>query len=350
MSQSNFKKIDKSTKILIALLLAACILFGFVWYNSATEYKRIPVSSTDFAMSTMITQNIYAKDGKGAMNETIKRLQEFENTYSMYKEHSVISNINKNAGVKPVKVKKEEFLFLQECVALCKSSQGALDITIGPVVVLWGVNTDHPKVPDKAELKAALKLVDYKKIIFNENNQTVFLKEKGMAIDLGAIAKGESCRIIKEVYDEYHVYYGFASIGGNVLNYKGKGKSEGQKTEIRDATRGYSDTIGYLTIRDKVIATSGGYERFFKENGKEYHHIFDPKTGYPAESDLLSITVISDEGAVADGMSTILFVLGKDKLQNYLDDNRFDFVAVDKKGNTIVSNGAKAYFTQEKSP
>lgn len=339
--QSNQKK--NSNILLIVLLLAAAVLFGFVFYNSQTAYKREPVTSTDFLMDTLVEQRVYGKKAKEATVETAKRLRDFENTYSMYVKESVVSKINKNAGVKPTQLTEEEFAFFEETYNLCEQTGGQVDVTIAPVVTLWGVTGNEPKVPKQEELKEALKKVDYKKMELNKEAKTVFLKEKGMAIDLGAVAKGKACDIVKEVYKEYDVIRGYISLGGNIYSY-----NQEEKVHIRDPfSKDMYKTIGYFKIEEQVVATSGAYERNFEVDGVEYHHIFDKKTGYPAQTDLGSVTVVASNGALADTMSTALFGLGSKGLEAYKNDSRFQFVAVTKDGEVILSSGMEQNFVKE---
>lgn len=339
---SNDKGNQMKRKIssLLAMLIMLCGL-------SACTAEEEPAVSEVFALNTYVTQKVYGKEKQPAIEEVNEFLKNIEKKLSLYITGSDIDRINQNAGVTPVKVEDYTFDLIQIGKRYSELSEGRFDITIAPLTILWGITSEHPKVPTEAEIKAAQKLIDYPKIILNEADGTVMLEEKGMALDLGGIAKGYISNAIKAIYDKHSITSALVSIGGNIDAYGRKPNGEMYKLGIRDPKDQTGlDYIGKLQVEDKVVATSGAYERFFvdKETGETYHHILDPKTGYPAETDLQSVTVISNDGGLSDYLSTTLFMAGKEYLEDYIHDNRFDVIVVDKDNQIYLSDGIKDAF------
>ncbi|MFZ2540056.1 MAG: FAD:protein FMN transferase, partial [Oscillospiraceae bacterium] len=224
-------------------------------------------------------------------------------------------------------------------------SQDRFDITIAPLTLLWGIDTKNARVPKQEEIDEALKLVDYENIILNESENSILLARKGMALDLGGIAKGYIVDRIKDEYQKQRITSALVSIGGNIFAYGTKPDKSLFTVGIRDpkGTTG-NEILGKLTIKDKVVATTGAYERYFEQDGKKYHHILDVNTGYPYPSDLASVTIICDDGGLADFLSTTLFIAGKEHIDDYINDDRFEVIIVDNQNNVHISPSLKDGF------
>ena len=185
-------------------------------------------------------------------------------------------------------------------------------------------------------------------VLYDEKKQEVTLNKEGMKIDLGGIAKGYTSSKVMDIFKENGISSAVISLGGNVQTLNGKPDG----SDWRVAVENPADTgsyIGVLSIKDKVVITSGGYERYFKQDGKTYHHIIDPATGYPANNGLTSVTIVSDDGTLADGLSTSLFIMGPEKAQKYWKEHsdEFDTILVKDDGSILVSEGLAEYFTSE---
>ncbi|MEG2500794.1 MAG: FAD:protein FMN transferase [Oscillospiraceae bacterium] len=295
-------------------VLAAVGIYAIVQHNNAnTRY-----TSSTFAMSTVIEQKLYGTNAQKAMEETEKSFISFENELSLFKENSDISRINAASGNgKPIPVKAQTFAILKQGKELSQASDNAFALTIAPLTLAWGITGDAPRVVPQSEIDTLLPLVNDNDIILCENNE-VMLKNTGAAIDLGGIAKGTACNIAKDIYNKYDIKSAVLSIGGNIY-VKGT-KPDGSLSRIgfRNPKADANAYIASITMQDEVFAVSGGYERFFEENGKRYHHILSPVTGAPAESDIISVGVLNKDGTVADFYSTTLFVWGKDKTIEYM--------------------------------
>ena len=225
-----------------------------------------------------------------------------------------------------------------------KTKNGAFDISIYPLMVKWGFTTQKYNVPSKNEISKLLKDVDSSKIIFDEKSGNIKLKEN-MKIDLGGIAKGYTSNRVMQIFKECGVKSGLVSLGGNVQALGTKTDGTAWQIAIENPDKS-SDYIGVVSVKDKAVITSGGYERYFEKNGKTYHHILDPETGYPAESGLKSVTIVSDDGTLADALSTSLFVMGKEKALDYWHEhkNEFDTVLVEDNGDITITGGLEKIF------
>ncbi|MEG1931675.1 MAG: FAD:protein FMN transferase [Pygmaiobacter sp.] len=300
-------------KILAFSLCAALFCGGAVLYRRNVAHKK--TVDTTFAMSTTITQTLYGKHAASAISAVNTAFRAFEERLSLFSPDSEIAAINAGSG-SPVAVSAATYDLLQRSLALSATSKGAFDLTIAPLTLLWGVTTDHPRVPTQAEIDAVLPLIDDGAVTLGANN-TVRLAP-GQAIDLGGIAKGNACSLAKDIYEEYGITSAVLNIGGNVY-IKGRNPNGNRfRVGFRDPSGGESSWIASVELEDEVLAVSGGYERYFEENGVRYCHIMNGKTGYPVNSDILSVGVITPDGTLADFMSTTLYVWGEAKTRDYM--------------------------------
>lgn len=310
--------------------------------------KPSPTYSECYVMDTQITQQVYGSNAQKACDAVNARLKELESLLSLYVPTSQISKINENAGKSPVKVDDYTFNLLQKGVFFSEQSNGLFDITIAPLSTLWGITSDHPKVPSEEEIADCLRLVNIENLVLDEENRTAFLKEEGMAIDLGGIAKGYFCEEIKAIYTEYEVDSALISIGGNIYTYHQKPDGTSYRLGIRNPlSDSANDLMGILTSHDEVVATTGTYERYFVQDGVRYHHILDLETGYPCDSDLISVTVVSNDGALADALSTTLFLAGKEAIPSYINHSDFSVIVIDEDNRVYVSPSLADRFTIE---
>lgn len=316
-------------KKLILLLIVPLLL---------TSCKPAIYQSDIFAMNTYITQQIYGIHASKSAELVRGYIANYESVLSMHVTGSDIDNINKNAGIAPVKVLNTTFELLNIAKQYSELCDGAFDVTIAPITELWGITEDNPVVPTKDKISQAVALVDYKKIILDESAKTVMLKDKGMSIDLGGIAKGFVCNEIEKIYDENDITGAVVSIGGNIFSYGTRPDGKRFILGIRDPNGSAYEYFGKLKVENAVVATSGGYERYFEQDGKRYHHILDTKTGYPVESDLVSVTVVSQNGGLADFLSTAIFIQGSQKIDYYLAQDDFSVIIVDNQGNVHISD------------
>jgi len=317
------KKTKNITRKIVFILLACLIVAGIIYgYGSKedTEYTK-----NTLLMDTVITLRASGKNAKPAIEESIKRLNEINKMASANDSSSDISKINAAAGATPVAVHPEIVKMVQESIEYSKLTDGAFDITIGPLINLWGIGTENERVPSDDEIKANLPLIGYDKIKVDESANTILLTQKGMAIDLGGIAKGFATDEVLSIYQKYKMKNGLISLGSSTVYALGQ-NTQGSKWRIgivnpRDENS--DNYLGILRLSNEVISTSGDYERYFIKDGKRYHHILDPKTGYPADCGVMSDTIVIDDhvknkGMISDILSTAVFILGKDKGMSFM--------------------------------
>ena len=306
----------------IILILVFCVIFVAAYVSDLRD-----TSKTQFVLNTISSITVRGNKDE-VVNKAFNRVREIEEHMSSHSKTSDLAT-----GI----LHNDTVFVIKKGIYYGGISQGGFDITIKPICDLWDINGDNPRVPKEEEIAEALKLVDYKRITVESNN---LMLPQGMAIELGGIAKGyaadEACRILREA----GIDDGFVDLGGNVV-------AIGEKTVgVRNPlSHNDGDYFGIITVSDCAVATSGGYERYFQQDGVKYHHIFDPATGYPVKTDILSATVICDTAIDADCWSTILFSAGLNKAQEYVEEYNLNAIIVDS--NNLVHIYGKVDFTMK---
>jgi thiamine biosynthesis lipoprotein len=236
----------------------------------------------------------------------IKRI---EALLSKYDPQSEISRLNKEGKLK---ASPQTWYILEKSWEFWVASDGAFDVTVGPLVDLWGFTDKQYRVPKDEEIKTALRRVGMDKISFDERNNVVKFNVPGMEIDLGAIAKGYATDCAAKKLKEAGIKSCLINAGGQIYAL---GDKFGQPWTIAIRDPRAKSTLSTLELKDQAVSTSGDYEQYFFKGDRRYSHIFNPKTGYPQESGIISVTVIAPDGLTADALSTAIFVLGKDQGQ-----------------------------------
>lgn len=293
--------------------------------NSKTQNEEDKSESRDiFAMDTYMTLTAYGKNAKKALDEAVDEINNIEQLVSTGIDSSEVSQINKNGKGS---VSETTGYLIKRSKEIYDSTNGVFNITIYPIMQAWGFPTENYRVPGKKELKKLRGLMGADYVLYDEKKQEVTLNKEGMKIDLGGIAKGYTSSKVMDIFKENGISSAVISLGGNVQTLNGKPDG----SDWRVAVENPADTgsyIGVLSIKDKAVITSGGYERYFKQDGKTYHHIIDPATGYPADSGLISVTIVSDDGTLADGLSTSLFIMGEEKAAQFWRENSDEFETI----------------------
>lgn len=328
-------------KRLISVFLIMLLVLSGCAQNSATESE--PYSKEFFAMDTYMTVTAYGEDGKAAVKAAKKRVKELDSLLNAESEDSEVYKLNKSGEAT---LSNDTASVLKSALAYFELTDGAFNPAMHPIMRLWGFTTDNFKVPTVESVKETLKLAKPDKISLKENKAKFNLD--GLEVDLGGIAKGYTSSQLIKIFKDSGVSSGLVNLGGNVqtLGLKPDG-SEWNVAINHPYVDG--DYLGILKTHDKAVITSGGYERNFIENGRVYHHIIDPSTGCPAESGLASVTVVAEDGTLADALSTSLFVMGEEKAKEFWRDNRddFDVILYTDDNEVIVSEGLKDSFSTE---
>ncbi|MBR6222569.1 MAG: FAD:protein FMN transferase [Lachnospiraceae bacterium] len=257
-------------------------------------------------MGTTTSVTVYGKNERdiAEIEDLIDKLD--REKLSWRQEGSLTAKLNNGE-----KVDDEVYLnWIRKSVDISKSTDGAYDITLRPLIELWGIETASPKVPEDEELKSVLENIGYEALLLDSE----FFCVTDRKLDLGACGKGIALNCIRDYLNDHSVKASCVAVGGSVLTYGDRPDNKAWTVGINDPKEPNKRLYGTLKLKGThCISTSGNYEKYFEKDGKRYHHIFDPTTGYPAESGLSSVTVICDDGLVSDALSTACFVLGYEK-------------------------------------
>lgn len=267
-----------------------------------------------FYFDTVVTVILYGKDA-GRIKELgpgiHEQMQKYENLLSRTKEGSDIWRINHSNG-KPVTISSETALLMEKALSYAALSEGLADPSVGALSTLWDFgHNDQKELPDRALIEDALTHVNYQNILLTENKVT--LKDSAMVLDLGFIAKGYIADQIKDYLLENGVESALINLGGNVLAVGQKPGNQPFQVGIKRPFDDSGTPLLTIPVNDYSVVSSGNYERFFEKDGTLYHHILSTENGYPAESDLSQVTILSKESVDGDALSTICFLLGYEK-------------------------------------
>ena len=295
-------------------------------------------TNADFAMDTVVSETLYTS-GADINTQIGEKLREMETTLlSWTEENSQISQLN-NAEGKTMEVSDDLAADLEKIRQLSQDSDGAFDPTLGKIIRLWDIAGENPHVPDQSEIDTLLPEVGYEKIQVDGNNVTLL---DGCTLDLGAVGKGMGCdQIMDYLQTQPDVVGMILNLGGSsVMTYGEKPDGSPWKVALTDPRDTEGDYLGAITLdANQFLSTSGDYEKYFIEDGIRYHHILDPKTGYPVQNGLTSVTIVCDQGYLADGLSTACFVLGMDTAKPLLEKYGAEAVFVDEDKNVYVTSG-----------
>ena len=320
--------------IIVAGLAAGCIL-KYSRQSHAREYSR-----QFFAMDTVMSFTAYGERGEEAVEAAVQEVERLDALLSTGIAESEVSRINAS-GEGDLSEDTEKIL--SEGLTIWKQTGGLFDVTIYPLMQLWGFPTGNYHVPTKEELKQTMSLVDSSEVILDGNHVTLGEKQK---MDLGGIAKGYTSNRIMEIFQEYGVTSALVSLGGNVQTLGKKPDGTDWQVGIQNPDNVQGDLLGAVAVQDQAVITSGGYERYFEENGQTYIHILDPRTGCPAESGLTSVTIVSSNGMLADALSTSLYIMGLDEAEAYwrIYADEFDMILMTDDGTVYVTEGIRDRF------
>lgn len=326
-------KISFKTGITIIVLIAFSFSSCMVDSRSESEF---------FAMDTVMTITAYGDNSESSVKSAVEEINRLDSLFSVQNQNSEIYKLNINKYVHGSK----ETLELFNCAQMVNTmTNGAFDVTIEPLIREWGFYTGLEKqVPTQKKIETVLDSVGAEHIKIDK--ETIVL-DKGTSVDFGGIAKGYASKRAAQIIKENGTSSALLSLGGNVRAV-GK-KPDGSEWSIAIANPdNNSKQAGVLNVSDTAVVTSGGYQRCFKYNGKNYHHIIDPHTGYPADSGLKSVSVVSQDDCLADALSTALFVMGLDNSAVLYTENSTLFGAVfitDENEIYVTDNLEKSFFS-----
>lgn len=313
------------------LLVAALMLAGCSAQTSAEEPSQ---SREVYAMDTVMTLEAYGQNADAALDEAVAEIERLDALWSIASSDGEIAQLN---AEKQITASADTLALLTRAKEISAATSGLFSTTIAPLMEAWGFTSGDYRVPDEAELSALLAHVDDEEIAISDSTVTIPADAK---VDLGGIAKGFTSARVMEIFRENGVENGILSLGGNVQALGTKPDGSLWRVGLQDPADERA-LFATLELADKAVITSGAYERNFEQNVITYHHIIDPRTGYPAESGLSSVTIVSDDGTLADGLSTALFIMGKESAVEFWRSHRddFDMVLLADDGAVTVSAG-----------
>jgi FAD:protein FMN transferase len=313
--------------------------------SSCSSASPREVSGAKYILGTACSVRLFGGGSQKLLDEIWNRLQSIEDELSVNKSGSQIDSVNEAAGRTPIAVGADALAIVKRDLELSAWSNGAFDASVGPLVKLWGIGTDHARIPEPREIAAAKALVGWKDIVLDEAKGTVYLKRRGMALDLGSTSKGYAADEVVKLVRAAHIKGAVIDLGGNVLVEGNRPDGKPWRIGLQDP---FSETrgayLGIASLTSKTMVTSGVYERYFIKDGKRYHHILDTTTGYPVDNGLMSVTVISPKSFDADGFTTTIFALGRGKGMALAAAKGVDVIIVDSAKKVYMSPGVSAYF------
>ncbi len=256
----------------------------------------------------------------------------------MGSEDSEVSQLNREGTAV---LSEDTAALVERALEIYDSTGGAFDITVSPLMELWGFTTQDYQVPEEADLQATLALAGADRVTYDADTSTVTLGE-GQSIDLGGIAKGYTSQRLMELFEEQGVASAMVSLGGNIQCLGTKPDGSLWRVGIQDPVGSEGAIVAVIEVENQAVITSGSYERYFtdEDTGETYHHILDPATGYPADSGLISVTIVTDDGTLGDALSTALFIMGLEEGTAYWQAHSDEFQAV------FITTDSEIYVTE----
>ena len=310
---------------------AALVCAGCPKTKPPIQTLGIEANRSGFILNTVCNVTLF-NAGSEVFSSVFHHLVEIENHLSLYQQDSDISHVNDSAGIAPVEVNDDTFKVVERALHFAEISGGAFDPTVGPLISLWDIGrhsrilsqwednieqlsqlqTAHP-IPSQAQIEAVLPLINWKNVDLDRDRRTIFLRQPGMALDLGALGKGYAADEAVKAAREAGVKHALVNLGGDLLISGERPDGTDWRVGVREPSQGSGVNMGILNVGECAIATSGVYERYFTDGETLYHHLLSPFDGYPVQNGLVSVTVITGNAMDADALSTVVFVLGYEK-------------------------------------
>lgn len=329
-------RIKSIIDVLILLIVLTILLSGCE--------KRVKKSQFHFGTITDITAIIKTSADQKAVDLAFDTMKDIDDRMSVYNNNSEVSQINRFAGQSTVKVSNDTLNVIEKALDYSKISDGMFDITVGPLMDIWGFRNGKNRIPSDVEISKALSFIDYKKVKIDRSGSTAELTSTGMKMDVGAIAVGYAVDKAVNVLKDNGVKKALVNGGGEIYALGSPPGKDTWRIGIQHPRRSNA-LLGTIELKDMAVSTSGDYENYFEVNGKRYCHIMNPKTGKPVDG-IMSVTVVADTTTEADALSTVLFIMGAKegmKLAEKLDNVECIIVTGtnEKDMKVLVSSGLK---------
>jgi thiamine biosynthesis lipoprotein len=323
------KKVHKSALNRLPFVL---LLWLLPVAGSGPELLRLEASAD--AMGATYTVALYGQERsqmEAAVEEAFDEVRRLDRMLSNYRANSELSEVNRYAAERPVKVTPEFFQLLAACREYSRRSEGAFDITVGPLMKVWGFYRGTGRIPDKADVAGALEKVGWKNVLLDPENRTVRFAKPGVELDPGGIGKGYAVDRVVDVLKENGIHAAMVSAGGSSIYGLGSpgSETEGWPVQIRDP-KDASRTVAEIRLKNQSMSTSGSYEKFFEAEGRIYSHIMNPRTGYPAAAGVLAVSVVADRALDSEAWTKPFFILGRQWAANHKPEPFRVFLCEDK--------------------
>lgn len=329
--------------LLLVIIAMISLILIFIFFTG--KYEESKVSKSGYALGTLINLSAYGSKAQKAIDQAFNKLNDIDDIMSAFKEKSEISKISSKAGRDSEQLSRETYFVVKKALEYSKILEGTFDPTIRPLVKLWGIGSKEEKIPTDNEIENAMKLVNYNDVILDESSQSVMLKHEGQSLDVGGIAKGFAADEVRDIFFKNNIKSALIDLGGNIFALGKKNDNNLWKVGIQNPFKPRGEFLGILSVKDKSIVTSGNYERYFEKDGHRFHHIIDPKTGYPSKSQIISATIISNNSIDGDGLSTGIYILGIDKSLNIIESIKgVDAILVTEDKKIYVTSGVNDIF------
>lgn len=342
---------NKSKVILGISLIIAISLAGCSKKEPEAIINKEAYSEQQFLMGTYVKMQIFDDGKEEVLDKGFARVKELANKITTNEEDTTagaeVEEINQQAGIKPVKVSDDVYPLIKKAYDYSVAEEEGFDLAIGPITKLWHIGFDDARKPAQTEIDQALKLVKHENVILDDAAQTVFLKDKGMSLDLGAIAKGYITDEVVKVFKANNVTTAIVDLGGNVyvLGHSPRKASSDWTVGIQDPNQARNTIVGSVPASNQSLVTSGIYERNLEVDGEVFHHLFNPKTGYPFDNEIAGVTIISKESIDGDGLSTAIFAKGVKEGMDYINTLKdVDAIFVTLDDQIYLSSGVEKVF------
>lgn len=336
------RMMNRRTRTAVFGMIFTSLLAGYIlWYH--IDLQNRSCTRQLFAMDTFMEFTAYGRDSGEAVEEAMAEVRRLDALLSTGSPSSEVSRLNASGSGQ---LSEDGRILLESALTIYEETGGLFDPTIYPLMQLWGFPTQEYHVPLETELAEVLPLVDASKV--RQSGAEVALAE-GQKVDFGGIAKGYTSARMMEIFRSHGIASGMVSLGGNVQVIGRKPDGSRWQVGIQDPDGPQGSVIAGVEAEDQAVVTSGGYERYFEEDGNTYIHILDPRTGRPADGDLKSVTVVSADGTLADALSTSLYLMGSGDAVEYWEKHREDFemVLITDQGELLVTQGLGGGFWSE---
>lgn len=304
-----------------------------------------PLRRTEVLMGTTVSVSLFDHQDETILDEAFERVKLLENELSLNKDSTLLTELNASAGTTPHPVNDVLFDIVQKGYYYSELTDGSFDVSVGPLVKLWNIGLPETRVPSNDEIQNVLPLINYKQIELDEEAKTIYLQTPGMQLDLGGIAKGYTADSLATLLKSKGVEHALIDLGGNIYALGTKVDGSLWKVGIQDPFESRNNTVGYIPIANQSVVTSGIYERYLEADGKKYHHILDPSTGYPFDNEIAGVTIISETSIDGDALSTAVFSKGLEEGLEFVKSlPNIDAIFITKDSKVYLTDGIKDDF------